>query len=168
MCGFWIIKYFENAQILCSVVIVLCFSAPSGKTKRARVYQVDDVTHKVEWKAVEAGRSIMEFFIWFVNHHWYSVYHCGTSTSSRYCHVPITAIYSGTNHRRPDSQLLLEKSCAAMETNLIPLAPVSRATFEPACDLLSAPSEWGATKKLRLLQVAILEGIQRLRILLEF
>ncbi|VDK34590.1 unnamed protein product [Gongylonema pulchrum] len=28
--------------------------APSGKTKRARVYQIDDTTHKVEWKAVES------------------------------------------------------------------------------------------------------------------
>lgn len=32
-------------------------SAPSGKSKRARVYQTDGVTYKVEWKPVEAGMN---------------------------------------------------------------------------------------------------------------
>ncbi|KAM3727354.1 Filamin-C [Dirofilaria immitis] len=40
--------------------ITVTITAPSGKTKRARVYQIDDVTYKVEWKPVEAGEHSID------------------------------------------------------------------------------------------------------------
>ncbi|EJW86819.1 hypothetical protein WUBG_02269, partial [Wuchereria bancrofti] len=40
--------------------ITVTITAPSGKSKRARVYQTDDVTHKVEWKPVEAGEHSID------------------------------------------------------------------------------------------------------------
>ncbi|KAL3990483.1 Filamin/ABP280 repeat family protein [Acanthocheilonema viteae] len=40
--------------------ITVTITAPSGKSKRARVYQTDDVTYKVEWKPVEAGEHSID------------------------------------------------------------------------------------------------------------
>ncbi|VDN04797.1 unnamed protein product [Thelazia callipaeda] len=40
--------------------ITVNITAPSGKTKRARVYQTDDVTYNVEWKPVEAGEHSID------------------------------------------------------------------------------------------------------------
>ncbi|VDM50092.1 unnamed protein product [Toxocara canis] len=40
--------------------ITVTVTAPSGKKKHARVIPVDDVTYKVEWKAVEAGEHSID------------------------------------------------------------------------------------------------------------
>ncbi|VDK75537.1 unnamed protein product [Litomosoides sigmodontis] len=40
--------------------ITVTVTAPSGKSKRARVYQTDSVTYKVEWKPVEAGEHSID------------------------------------------------------------------------------------------------------------
>uniref|UniRef100_A0A8R1XV92 Uncharacterized protein n=1 Tax=Onchocerca volvulus TaxID=6282 RepID=A0A8R1XV92_ONCVO len=40
--------------------ITVTITAPSGKTKRARVYKTDDVTYKAEWKPVEAGEHSID------------------------------------------------------------------------------------------------------------
>uniref|UniRef100_A0AAF5Q677 Uncharacterized protein n=1 Tax=Wuchereria bancrofti TaxID=6293 RepID=A0AAF5Q677_WUCBA len=44
----------KNAQVPIIIGVAQQICSPSGKSKRARVYQTDDVTHKVEWKPVEA------------------------------------------------------------------------------------------------------------------
>uniref|UniRef100_A0A915BH15 Calponin-homology (CH) domain-containing protein n=2 Tax=Parascaris univalens TaxID=6257 RepID=A0A915BH15_PARUN len=40
--------------------ITVTVTAPSGKKKYARVFQLDDVSYKVEWKAVEAGEHSID------------------------------------------------------------------------------------------------------------
>ncbi|MFH4974944.1 hypothetical protein AB6A40_001653 [Gnathostoma spinigerum] len=40
--------------------ISVTVTAPSGRKKRARVIQLDDVSYKVEWKAVEAGEHSID------------------------------------------------------------------------------------------------------------